>query len=384
MKNQPLHLLLALLQSEQAGFVEAVFSGSLANASPIKKVRLRPLMIKGKQLIQSTSFTDTQTTDTNRPQNELSEIFRSLLASYRHARIRFSDKEYTVQSGSAETVSWKVKELAVPIVPLLEHNRKKAYILPEGEPQEFLIALGVMNKEGRVYREKYDKFKQINRFLEIVLELLPKETDRPLCIVDFGCGKAYLTFALYSVLKTRGVQMIGIDRKEKVMQECNALAARLGYQGQSHQGLTFVCGDIAAFKRDEPVDLVLALHACDTATDAAIAQACRLQARAICVAPCCQHELLHQIKKEALPLVLKHGLLRERFSALVTDALRSEILEQLGYKTDLVEFIDPEHTPKNLLIRAVRGAFTRSADWTAYRALTDAFGLKPTLEKLLL
>lgn len=235
----------------------------------------------------------------------------------------------------------------------LEHNRTKNYILREGTPVPFLVELGVMTDKGRVVHSRYDKFRQINRFLEFIEDVLPElPADRELAILDFGCGKSYLTFAMYYYLheqKGYSVRITGLDLKEDVIERCNALAERFGCSG-----LHFQRGDIASYEGSSSVDLVVTLHACDTATDYALEKAVGWGAKVILSVPCCQHELNRTLANDMLAPVLKYGLLKERMAALITDGLRAALLEQLGYQVQVLEFIDMEHTPKNILIRAVR------------------------------
>ncbi len=233
------------------------------------------------------------------------------------------------------------------------HNREKKYILQEGKPVEFLVGLGVQSKEGIIAKNRYDKFRQINRYLEYiedVLDTLP--VDRPIRIIDFGCGKSYLTFALYyylKVLQNRDLEVLGLDLKKDVIEHCNRLAQEYGYDK-----LHFQVGDISSFEGWTEVDMVVSLHACDTATDYALEKAVKWGAKVIMAVPCCQHEVNKQIKCEELEPVLQYGIIKERISALLTDAIRADILTQQGYDTQILEFIDMEHTPKNLLIRAVK------------------------------
>ena len=245
-------------------------------------------------------------------------------------------------------VTWKKLD-----APVLMHNRKKHYILEEGIPVPFLIDLGVQTAEGRIVHARYDKFRQINRFLEFVQDILPQmEKGRELTILDFGCGKSYLTFALYYYLKILNgydIRVIGLDLKEDVIARCNALAEKYGYDK-----LTFLTGDIADYEGVSKVDMVVTLHACDTATDYALEKALEWDAKVILSVPCCQHELNKQMENEILKPVLKYGLIKERIAALVTDALRAGRLEEAGYQVQILEFIDMEHTPKNILIRAVK------------------------------
>ena len=263
-------------------------------------------------------------------------------------------------------------------------NRQKNYIIKEGEAVPFLVELGVMTAEGKVIAAKYDKFKQINRFLEFIADVLPElaSSDKTIKIADFGSGKSYLTFAVYHFLHNiRGlsVEITGLDLKADVIAHCDALARKLAFDG-----LHFRAGDIAQYEGGA-LDMVITLHACDTATDFALSYAVQKGARVILSVPCCQHELNAQIGKTTDSLfapILKYGIIKERFSALVTDALRAEYLESAGYSVQLLEFIDMEHTPKNILIRAVknRGAKPVSADCAA---LESALGVNPAIKRLL-
>lgn len=299
----------------------------------------------------------------------------------------------------------------MPLPEPAAHNRAKRRILEEGKPVPFLLDLGVMTAEGRVIASKYDKFRQINRYLEFVEDTLPElrrraadagqNEGRELTIVDFGCGKSYLTFAVYHYLaniKGLRVRILGLDLKDDVIASCSALAVKYGYGG-----LTFSVGDIAGFRGLDKADMVMTLHACDTATDAALNQAVRWGAAVILSVPCCQHELNAQlgtktespdrlIGRELLESAFRHGIVRERMAALLTDSLRAELLEAAGYKVQLLEFIDMTHTPKNLLIRAVLRA-ERETDAAAnpptlalsdrYTALKGALGVEPALERYL-
>ncbi|AJY75675.1 class I SAM-dependent methyltransferase [Paenibacillus beijingensis] len=263
------------------------------------------------------------------------------------------------------------------------HDRQKKRVLAGGAPP-FLVELGIMSPEGNVYAKKQDKYRQINRFLEMVSDVLPHLPDgRELTIVDFGCGKSYLTFALYHLLAVeldKPVRVIGLDLKEDVIAFCSALAQKLGFDG-----LRFQVGDIGRFGELESADMVVTLHACDTATDAALAKAVQWEASVILSVPCCQHEAFGQIKSETLSPLLQHGLLKERFAALATDAARASLLEIAGYKSQILEFIDPEHTPKNILIRAVKQPDSSAAasvqdKWRRYAAYRDSLALAPYLE----
>ncbi|MBQ3588539.1 MAG: SAM-dependent methyltransferase [Oscillospiraceae bacterium] len=277
----------------------------------------------------------------------------------------------------------KIKAKTMPPskkVAVKAHNKKKEYILNEGENIDFLIYLGVMTKDGKVVKAKYNKFRQINKYLELLrtsLDVLPK--DRPLKIVDFGCGKAYLTFALYYyVVKILGrdADITGLDLKEDVIDYCNKVAKDLNYTS-----LEFQKGDIKDYDRTQDVDMVIMLHACDNATDEGIVQSLRFNAKIIIAVPCCQHEFFRQIENENLKPMLQFGILKERFSALATDSLRAQLLKALGFDVSVMEFIDTEHTPKNIAIRAVRsGGFNRK-EYAQYEAFRDYLKLTPYIER---
>ena len=263
----------------------------------------------------------------------------------------------------------------------LSHNREKQYILKEGMDIPFLRDLGVMTQEGKIVRSRFDKFRQINRYLEFIEDVLPKlPKDREITILDFGCGKSYLTFAMYYFLhEMRGyeVRMVGLDLKEDVIEHCNALAEKYGYDH-----LHFLTGDIAQYEGMTKVDMVVTLHACDTATDYALAKAVSWGADVILSVPCCQHELNRHIENDILSPVLSYGLLKERMAALVTDGLRAEYLKKEGYDTQILEFIDMEHTPKNILIRAVKTG-KKAENQHIIKACEEFLHVKPTIGKLL-
>lgn len=233
------------------------------------------------------------------------------------------------------------------------HNRAKNYLIPEGEVCPFLVEMGVMNSAGKVHAAKMHKFRQINRFLEFINDVVGElPPDRPWNVIDFGCGKSYLTFAIHYLLThvhRHAVNIVGLDRNAEIIAHCSAVARNLNCEG-----LEFRVSEIAAFEWNKPVDLMVSLHACDTATDDAIAQAIAWHAGVVLAVPCCQHELAKAIDAPALSLLNKHGIVKERFATLATDSLRAQMLELFGYRTQILEFIELEHTAKNLLIRAVR------------------------------
>lgn len=321
--------------------------------SEIRKATIRPILVKNKSLFQITEEKAEKAFHNNIAADSCLETILELMET--------TFREVHFFSKTNETHIWKNKNnlydlrtaKTSSLKASLPHNRQKNYLLPEGTPLPFFEALGIMNKEGAVRSEKRHKFKQTNRFLEIVTDTLGEfDTSKPLRIVDIGCGKAYLTFALYYYLEqkqARSVEILGIDLKKEVVQELQNLSDSLGFKH-----LKFIQADIEEFEMTDSIDMMISLHACDTATDSAIEKAIQWGAKVILSVPCCQHELLNQVHSSVLNPLLKHGILRERFAALVTDACRAEILSILNYKTQVLEFIDFEHTHKNLLIRAIK------------------------------
>ena len=355
------------------------------------KICARPMLKNKSLLFQIEEYTKTQVFHKNLTAGDagsyltgkLSSDTSSQTASFKNALVETKSFTANVLVSKKGTITIKKKMNASPKQTKisLSHNRKKKYILEEGIPVPFLIDLGVMTQNGSIVNAHYDKFRQINRFLEYIEDILPSlPTGRELRILDFGCGKSYLTFAIYyylKVLKGYPVRMTGLDLKEDVIRHCNELAVKYGYDK-----LEFLCGDIAYYDGCSQVDMVVTLHACDTATDYALAKAVGWGAKVILSVPCCQHELNKQMKNDLLSPVLHYGILKERMAALMTDGLRAQILEANGYRTQILEFIDMAHTPKNLLIRAVYNG--HCADNKAQiNELLAAFDINPTLYRLL-
>lgn len=355
------------------------------------KICARPMLKNKSLLFQIEEYTKTQVFHKNLTAGDASSYLTGKLssdtssqtASFKNALVETQSFTANVLVSKKGTITIKKKMNTSAKQPKisLSHNRKKKYILEEGIPVPFLIDLGVMTQNGNIINAHYDKFRQINRFLEYIEDILPSlPTGRELRILDFGCGKSYLTFAIYyylKVLKGYPVRITGLDLKEDVIRHCNELAVKYGYDK-----LEFLCGDIAYYDGCSQVDMVVTLHACDTATDYALAKAVGWGAKVILSVPCCQHELNKQMKNDLLSPVLHYGILKERMAALITDGLRAQILEANGYRTQILEFIDMAHTPKNLLIRAVYNG--HCADNKAQiNELLAAFDINPTLYRLL-
>lgn len=334
-------------------FIRGTISGPRKKEGIIK-VKMRPLEKRGGLYFQFEAFTKTQAFHENLTSEAAGERAALYMEDFRQMQIETVKEDITilVSKKGKVTVQRKKKKEAAQKADL-SHDRKKRYILEEGIPVPFLRDLGVMTEDGKVIRSKTDKFRQINRFLEFIEDILPQlDRGRELTILDFGCGKSYLTFAMYYYLhelKKYDIRIIGLDLKKDVIRHCSSLAEKYGYEK-----LAFLEGDIADYDGVDQVDMVVTLHACDTATDFALAKAIGWNAKVILSVPCCQHELNGQMKNEILAPVMDYGLLKERFAALATDGLRAKYLEREGYETQVLEFIDMEHTPKNILLRAVK------------------------------
>lgn len=393
-------------------FIRAVFSNPRVKDNVVK-AKLRPMEQKGELLFQLGSFTKTQAFHKNLTVEETKDELAKLLEEFRQVQVETVSEDITVlisKKGKA-TIKRKRKKVQAKAADL-SHNRKKKYILEEGIVVPFLQDLGVMTQDGKIVRTKMDKFRQINRFLEFVEDILPQlDKDRELTLLDFGCGKSYLTFAMYYYLhelKGYDIRIIGLDLKTDVILHCNELAKKYGYEK-----LTFLVGDIADYEGVDQVDMVVTLHACDTATDYALAKAVGWNAKVILSVPCCQHEVNKQLEKqrnlhsgkmksktevmgvsemlgdqlasmeEVLGPIMDYGLLRERFAALVTDGLRAKRLESEGYETQVLEFIDMEHTPKNILLRAVKKGSPAAKSRKEAEDCEGFLKIQPTLGMLL-
>ena len=350
--------------------------------SDISKVKIRPIMLKENVVFQVTEYKGAQVFHENYEKQELiDKIVKYLQENFKQMELTSTAVQATILVSKKGKVTVKKRKIQTEKKIDLSHNKAKKYILQEGTLVPFLVDLGVQTKEGKIVRSNYDKFRQINRYLEFIADIMPMlPKDRCINIIDFGCGKSYLTFALYYYMKIlcgRDIQVIGLDLKEKVIEDCNSLAVRYGYDK-----LKFVTGDVSTYTGEGNVDMVVTLHACDTATDYAIEKAVKWGAKVIFTVPCCQHEVNGQIENKELQPLLKYGLIKERMSALITDAIRANLLEEQGYQVQVMEFIDMEHTPKNILIRAVKEKENKGKD-TGIHELTSSLHVRNTLQELL-
>ena len=365
--------------------IDMVISGQ-KNKSEDKavKVRKRPVILKNEIEYQVSEFVGRKVLHSNHGAADVKKkIIDYMTEDFKQAQINMTDAAATILSSKSKTLTCKYKKAGqLKVQRDLSHNRTKKYIIQEGKPVAFMIDLGVMGQDGKIIRTRYDKFRQINRFLEYIEDILPKlDKERELTIIDFGCGKSYLTFAMYYYLKELkgyNIRIIGLDLKADVIEHCNELRTRYGYDK-----LDFYVGDIATYKDVDKVDMVVTLHACDTATDFALAKAIGWNAKVILSVPCCQHEANRTIKSDILSPVMDYGILKERMAAIVTDAARAKLLTANGYDTQILEFIDMEHTPKNLLIRAVKSSKEDISAREKTKDMLEALNLELTIDKLI-
>lgn len=347
-----------------------------------KKIQLRPLLLKGQLIFQASEYKNNQVFHHNLKAEEVPEKVAEWMEVMRQLELEHPlGKVHALVSKKGKVTVKTSKNACVKKQVDLSHNRTKKYILNPEIKVPFLVDLGVQTKDGKIVNSRYDKFRQINRFLEFVEDILPAlPKSREVVILDFGCGKSYLTFAMYYYLhelKQYDVRIVGLDLKKDVIAHCNELKDRYGYEK-----LNFLVGDIADYEGVNQVDMVVTLHACDTATDYALDKAVRWGAKVILSVPCCQHEVNGQIENQLLAPALKYGLIKERMSALLTDAIRANLLEEAGYQVQILEFIDMEHTPKNILIRAVKTNDKGRGKSTDVHDLMEALHLNQTLDML--
>lgn len=361
---------------------KAVFSQPI-DKTDNQKVIIRPVLLKGELRYQLESFRDNKAFHRNVTGQELLKILESQLESrYRQALV-VTDTQ-TIQYSMKRDGSYKRHATASLPLPgkVQSHNREKEYILKEGENIPALVDLGVFTADFKIVRAKYDKYKQINRFIELIDHAFKDYRKDSITILDFGCGKSYLTFILYyyfAVKRKMDATIIGYDIKEDVVKRCGEIARKYGYEG-----LEFVRADVTKdVLTDRNIDMIVTLHACDVATDFALHYAITKKADFIFSVPCCQHEVNSSIRKGGdLDILLKHGIIKERVSALLTDAIRANVLEDMGYTVDMIEFIDFDHSPKNIMIRARRNGKPGTKGRNQAQQLADSYGFKQTLLEL--
>ncbi len=347
------------------------------------KLSVRPLLIKAKLCFQIERFRDNKAYHQNVSDEELLRIFESELdGRYRQALLVSGDE--SAQYSLKRDGSYKKSVQAALARPgtVQGHNREKEYILREGENIPALVDLGVFTIEMKIVRSKYDKYKQINRFVELIDQQFSKSKLDEITILDFGCGKSYLTFILYyyfTVKKGMKASIIGYDLKADVVERCNKIAKRYGYDG-----LEFIVADVTKdVLYDRKVDMLVTLHACDIATDFALHYAINKKVEHIFSVPCCQHEINARIKKGGdMDIMLSHGIIKERLSALLTDSIRAAVLEDMGYSVDMIEFVDFEHSPKNIMIRARRNGKLSDSGREKSQALCEKYGFSQKLLEL--
>ncbi|AWK52026.1 SAM-dependent methyltransferase [Clostridium beijerinckii] len=365
--------------------IKLVISNKISKNSEYNKITFIFKESNNKQYYQIEKYTDKQVFHENIDLDILEEkVLEYVPSSYKQISAWSSTTTFELKiSKKGKFLLSKKKSDNVKLVNK-EHNKEKNYILKEGMIIQPLIDLGIFTKEGKVINSKYDKYKQINKFVEIIDDEIKKNDFKELTILDFGCGKSYLTFVLYYYfveIKKINVKMIGLDLKADVIKKCNDIAKRYNYEN-----LHFELGDINGFKYNNKVDMVISLHACDTATDYALYNAIKWNTKMIFSVPCCQHEFNHQMKAESLSILTKYGIVQERIAALMTDSVRANLLESVGYKTQLLEFIDIAHSPKNILIRATKSNISKDQKEKALdevRNLMNQFNVSPTLFNLL-
>lgn len=363
--------------------IKCIFSGAKSQTE-FKKVMITPFYKKNELQFQVEYHKEKKVLHKNITTNDIVSEIRLQIPLYKNSMIFTDDIDYNILVSKKGKIKILKQKPTMQVSKInLSHNKKKNYIINEYDKCDFLIHLGVMNKDGKVVAKRYNKFRQINKFLEIVEDSIScLNMDKTINIIDFGCGKAYLTFALYYYLvkiKNYNVNIIGLDLKDDVIDFCNGVAKELDYRN-----LKFLKGDIRDYNGLEQVDMVLTLHACNTATDAALIKSVNWGAKIILSVPCCQHELFNQIENDVMAPMLKHGLIKERLSSLITDSMRASILEINGYDVSIIEFVALEHTPKNLMIKALYTGKTNEDVRKEYDRFSDFWNINSYLEQNLL
>jgi SAM-dependent methyltransferase len=375
----------AIVEITKEDIIKLVISNKINNNVEYNKITFILKENNNKKYYQIEKFTDKQVFHENIDTDILeAKVTEYTEANYKQISAWSNTATFELKISKKGKVLLSKKKSDNVKLATKDHNKGKNYILKEGMIIEPLIDLGIFTKEGKVINSKYDKYKQINRFVEIIDDEIKKNDYKELTILDFGCGKSYLTFVLYYYfveIKKIKVNMIGLDLKADVIKKCNDIAKRYNYEN-----LHFELGDINGFKYNNKVDMVITLHACDTATDYALYNAIKWNSKMIFSVPCCQHEFNQQMKTEDLSILTKYGIVQERIAALMTDSVRANLLECVGYKTQLLEFIDIAHSPKNILIRASKTTISKEKKHKALSEVTNLmkqFNFNPTLYNLL-
>ena len=365
--------------------IKIVISNKVKKDEKYNKIAINLKENNKNKFYQIEKFTDKQVFHENIKINEISDKVSELIfGNYKQMTAWSNNEIFDLKISKKGKIFLGKKKNDNSKIVAKGHNKEKNYILKEGMIIEPLIDLGVFTKEGKVVNSKYDKYKQINRFIEIIDDEIKKNNYKELTILDFGCGKSYLTFVLYYYfvkIKNINVKMIGLDLKEDVIKKCNDIAKRYNYEN-----LHFELGDINGSKYNNKVDMVITLHACDTATDYALYNAIKWNSKMIFSVPCCQHEFNSQMKANELSILTKYGIVQERVAALMTDSVRANLLECMGYKTQLLEFIDIAHSPKNILIRASKNNISKEKKEKSLNEVNNlirTFNFNPTLYNLL-
>ncbi len=374
----------AILGSRET-LLKVSFSSPRLDAAEFKKITLRPILIKGIPFWQAEQFKDNKVFHLNIAENDAEAWLDATVPNYAQVSVFFSGETLTYSASKGSTYKKKTSSNLMKESSIArQNNRQKEYILKEGTNIPALVDLGVFTKDNKIVNSRYDKYKQINRFVELIDDAYAEYKDEEITILDFGCGRSYLTFIVYyyfTEIKKVNAKIIGYDLKADVVEECNRIAEKYGYEN-----LSFVLSDVSKdVLYDEKIDMIISLHACDTATDYALFYAIQKNVKNIFSVPCCQHQINASIKKGGeLDVFLKYGIIKERASALLTDAIRGMILEDMGYAVDMIEFVDLSHSPKNLMIRAKRTKGRATRNLASIRELIDRYSIKQELFELVL